>query len=64
LRALELIYFSAFLALLFQIEGLIGPRGILPARSYPLRLDAPVRTRQADGKIVVTEWPQDLPPHD
>ncbi len=31
LRALAGIYFSAFLALLFQIRGLIGPKGILPA---------------------------------
>jgi hypothetical protein len=29
-----LIYFSAFYSLLFQINGLIGPRGILPAKEY------------------------------
>jgi lipase maturation factor 1 len=34
LRALALIYFSAFYSLLFQIDGLIGPRGILPAGEY------------------------------
>ncbi|MGB8323622.1 MAG: lipase maturation factor family protein [Candidatus Acidiferrum sp.] len=34
LRALGFIYFSAFLALVFQIRGLIGPQGILPAREY------------------------------
>ena len=34
LRALGAIYFSAFFSLLFQIEGLIGPRGILPAQQY------------------------------
>jgi hypothetical protein len=34
LRALGLIYFSAFYSLLFQIRGLIGPRGILPAGEY------------------------------
>ena len=34
LRALGLIYFSAFFSLLFQIRGLIGPDGILPASSY------------------------------
>jgi hypothetical protein len=34
LRALALIYFSAFFALIFQIQGLIGPRGILPATEY------------------------------
>ncbi len=34
LRALGLIYFSAFYALIFQIRGLIGPDGILPAGEY------------------------------
>ena len=34
LRALGLIYFSAFYSLLFQVKGLIGPRGILPATMY------------------------------
>jgi hypothetical protein len=34
LRALAAIYFSAFYSLLFQIKGLIGPHGILPARQY------------------------------
>ena len=34
LRALGLIYFSAFISLYFQIRGLIGPDGILPANTY------------------------------
>jgi lipase maturation factor 1 len=34
LRTLGLIYFSAFYSLLFQIDGLIGPQGILPAKDY------------------------------
>src|ERR1035438_4312464 len=34
LRALGLIYFSAFFSLSFQIRGLIGPGGILPAGPY------------------------------
>ncbi len=34
LRALGLIYFSAFFALLFQVKGLIGTSGILPAKEY------------------------------
>src|SRR5437588_831851 len=34
LRALGLIYFSAFYSLVFQIRGLIGPQGILPAGEY------------------------------
>jgi len=45
LRSLGLIYFSAFFALLFQVKGLIGAHGILPAvelladarRAGPLR---------------------------
>jgi len=34
LRGLGLIYFSAFCSLIFQVRGLIGPEGILPANSY------------------------------
>ena len=34
LRALGLIYYSAFFSLAFQIKGLIGPQGILPASEY------------------------------
>ena len=34
LRALAAIYFSAFFSLVFQIRGLIGPQGILPAEPY------------------------------
>ena len=34
LRALGLIYFSAFFALLFQVRGLIGSQGILSAADY------------------------------
>ena len=34
LRALGVIYFSAFYSFDFQIKGLIGPTGILPAVDY------------------------------
>ena len=34
LRALGLIYCSAFVSLLYQIRGLMGPAGILPAGTY------------------------------
>src|SRR5215469_4514907 len=34
LRAPGLIYYSAFFSLAFQIKGLIGPQGILPAGEY------------------------------
>ncbi len=34
LRALGVIYFSVFYSLLFQIQGMVGPEGILPAGRY------------------------------
>src|SRR5215813_8526119 len=34
LRALGFIYFSAFYSLVFQIRGLLGPNGLLPAGTY------------------------------
>jgi hypothetical protein len=34
LRVLGAVYFSAFFSLIFQIRGLIGPGGILPADMY------------------------------
>ncbi len=34
LRGLALIYFSAFYSCAFQIQGLIGPSGILPANEF------------------------------
>jgi lipase maturation factor 1 len=34
LRSLGLIYLSAFFSLVFQIRGLMGPGGILPANAY------------------------------
>src|SRR5256885_3540952 len=38
LRGLGLIFLSAFYSLAFQIHGLIGERGILPAREYLLNV--------------------------
>jgi lipase maturation factor 1 len=34
LRAMGVIYFSAFYSLAFQIRGLLGPHGLLPAGAY------------------------------
>ena len=45
LRALGLIYFSAFYSLLFQIKGLIGPSGILPAADYLQAMNAALQLR-------------------
>ena len=38
LRSLGLIYLSAFSALLFQVRGLVGSQGILPAAEYLVSL--------------------------
>src|SRR6201987_446943 len=46
LRLLGLIYFSAFFSLVFQIRGLIGPEGILPAAGYLKTLAAQFRPYQ------------------
>ena len=46
LRALGLIFFSAFYSLVFQIRGLIGPRGILPAQSYLVEVARVFGTRR------------------
>jgi hypothetical protein len=48
LRALGLIYFSAFYSLFFQIRGLIGPVGILPAGGY---LQAVARSTMAHARF-------------
>ena len=45
LRALGLIYFSAFYSLLFQIKGLIGPNGILPAADFLQAMHAALELR-------------------
>ena len=45
LRALGLIYLSAFYSLLFQIKGLIGPNGILPAADYLQAMQAALELR-------------------
>ena len=34
LRSLGFVFLSAFYSLAFQIRGLIGPQGILPAQDY------------------------------
>jgi hypothetical protein len=46
LRALALIYLSAFYSLLFQVKGLIGPHGILPATDYLQAVNASMHGRQ------------------
>jgi lipase maturation factor 1 len=46
LRALGLIYFSAFYSLLFQIKGLLGPKGILPAGDYLQAVSGAIHSQQ------------------
>ncbi|HVH85742.1 MAG TPA: lipase maturation factor family protein [Terriglobales bacterium] len=48
LRALGVIYFSAFYSLVFQIRGLIGLQGILPAGEY---LQAVARSGMAHARF-------------
>ena len=48
LRAMGLIYFSAFYSLVFQIRGLIGPQGILPTNNY---LDAVLHSAVAHARF-------------
>ena len=38
LRALGFIYFSAFYSLVFQIRGLLGPKGLLPSGMYQKKI--------------------------
>ena len=62
LRALGLIFFSAFYSLYFQIHGLIGPRGLLPASGLlasDRALDVIVWTGLiASLAIVINIWPR------
>jgi hypothetical protein len=46
LRALGLIYFSAFYSLLFQIKGLLGHKGILPAGDYLQAVSGAIHSNQ------------------
>jgi lipase maturation factor 1 len=39
LRGIGFIYFSAFYSFYFQVKGLVGPEGILPARDYLQAVD-------------------------
>jgi len=51
LRALGLIFLSAFYSLAFQIHGLVGPRGIEPAGQYLQALAANV----TGAEVIVVE---------
>ena len=62
LRALGLIYFSAFFSLVFQIRGLIGAEGILPSNEF---LVAVANHFGASALLVCANAAVDLrrPPH-
>ena len=49
LRALGLIFFSAFYSLAFQARGLIGADGLLPAGEYLQAVSTPMRALGAFG---------------
>ena len=58
LRGLGLVFFSAFYSYLLQVQGLIGPRGILPANTYlqllDEHLDVPARAVQVPTLFHIT----------
>lgn len=45
-RSMAGIYFSAFFALIFQVRGLVGPNGILPAGPYLKQIAEMARARR------------------
>jgi hypothetical protein len=53
LRALGLIFFSAFYSLWFQIHGLVGEQGILPAGDYLRAVSAALAAPSRYGIQVV-----------
>ena len=57
LRALGLIFFSVFYSLAFQIKGLIGLNGLLPAGAYleMVRQAYPGTHRPSCGWVPATE---------
>ncbi len=59
LRALGGIYFSAFFALLFQVKGLIGARGILPAAGFLAEMHAAGWVRFWYVPSLLWVWPSD-----
>ena len=56
LRCLGLIYFSAFYSYLFQIRGLIGQQGILPASEYLPQVKAELGAMRALWDVPTLLW--------
>jgi hypothetical protein len=56
LRALGLIFFSAFYSLAFQIHGLVGERGILPASDYLRAVGDVIGGMQRFWYVPTTLW--------
>jgi hypothetical protein len=56
LRGLGLIFFSAFYSLAFQIRGLIGPRGILPAGPYLAEVAQAIPGLSRFGRVPTLLW--------
>ncbi len=59
LRGLGAVYFSAFFALLFQVKGLIGVRGILPAAGFLAEIHAAGWMRFWYVPSLLWVWPND-----
>ena len=56
LRALGLVFFAAFYALAFQVHGLVGARGILPASAYLDRVAANTRLLERLWAVPTLLW--------
>ena len=56
LRALGLIFFSAFYSLLRQVSGLIGPDGLLPAQEYLLAVRRSISGASRFWRVPTVFW--------
>jgi lipase maturation factor 1 len=56
LRALGLIFFSAFYSLLRQVRGLIGPDGLLPAQEYLLAIQRLIPGASRFWRVPTVFW--------
>lgn len=56
LRALGLVFFSAFYSFAFQVRGLVGEQGILPAREYLASVSEAIPTAERFWLVPTLFW--------
>jgi hypothetical protein len=56
LRALAVVYLSAFVALLFQVRGLVGARGIAPAGEFLRRVEEAMPGMARFWRVPTLHW--------